>query len=488
MTSGLAEITPQATRSPRLILLGCCLALFITSLDATIVNVALPALQAGLHASVTGLQWVVDAYTVVLASLMLLAGSTGDRVGRRTMFQAGLIVFAVGSAACSVAPGLGTLIAFRMLQAAGGAMLQPNALSTITNVITDPARRARAIGVWAGVFGGAAASGPILGGILVAAIGWRAVFWVNLPVAAVAFALVARYAPETRAPRPRRVDLLGQVLLIVTLAATTFATIEGPVRGWSSAPIAGGYALAACALAAFLAVEHRRDEPLLELRFFRSPPFTGAATIATLAFAVLAGFLFLNTLYLQEVRGESALMAGVMTLPATVVIAVISPLTGRLIAGRGSRLPMTAAGFFLAGGALVLSMDRPDSSYLLLAGGYVLLGLGFAFVNPPITNTAVSGMPKTQAGVASAIASSSRQLGNVLGVAVIGSVVSGSRVIGAGIIDSGGTGRLHRAAFTMASHTGWDIAVACGLAIAVLAYLTTGARARAAASAVMTEP
>jgi EmrB/QacA subfamily drug resistance transporter len=448
-------------------LLGCCLALFIVSLDATIVNVALPAIQADLHASVTGLQWIVDAYTVVLASLLLLGGSTGDRVGRRAMFQAGLILFAVASVACSVAPGLGTLIAFRMVQAVGGAMLQPNALSTITNVITDPARRARAIGVWAGVFGVAAASGPILGGLLVATVGWRAVFLVNVPVAAIAFALVARYAPETRAPRPRRVDLPGQALLILTLAAVTFATIEGPVRGWSSAPITGGYALAACALAAFLTVEHHRDEPLLELRFFRSPPFAGAATIATLAFAILAGFLFLNTLYLQEVRGDSALMAGVATLPATVVIAVISPSAGRLVARHGSRFLMIAAGLFLAAGAIVLSQDRTDSPYLYLAGGYVLLGLGFGLINPPITNTAVSGMPKAQAGVASAVATSSRQLGNVLGVAVIGSVAAGE---------------FRRAAFTMASHRGWDIAAACGGAIAVLAYLTTGARARAAAA------
>jgi EmrB/QacA subfamily drug resistance transporter len=276
-------------------LTGCCLAFFIISLDATIVNVALPTVQADLHASVSGLQWIIDSYTLVFALLLLLAGSTGDRIGRRRMFQSGLVVFAAGSAACSLAPNPGTLIAFRMLQAVGGAMMQPNALSTITNVITDPTRRAHAFGMWAGVFGAAAASGPVLGGVLVATIGWRAIFWVNLPVVAVAFTLAARYAPETQAPRPRRADPPGQVLLIVTLGALTYAIIEGPIRGWMSAEILSLFAIALVSLAAFVAVELHRDEPLLELRFFRSPPFTGAASMATLAYAILAGFLFLNS-------------------------------------------------------------------------------------------------------------------------------------------------------------------------------------------------
>jgi EmrB/QacA subfamily drug resistance transporter len=496
-------------------LLGCCLALFIISLDATIVNVALPAIQADLHASVSGLQWIIDSYTLVLACLLLLAGSIGDRIGRRKMFQAGLVIFAVGSLACSVAPDLGTLVAFRILQAVGGAMLQPNALSTITNVITDPARRAHAIGMWAGVFGAAAASGPILGGVLVTTIGWRPIFWVNLPVAAIAFVLAARYAPETRAPHPRRADLPGQAFLLLTLAAVTYAIIEGPARGWTSPSIAGLFAVAVLGLVAFLLAERHSDEPLLELRFFRSPPFTGAACMATLAFAILAGFLFLNTLYLQEVRGDSALMAGIATLPATAVIVVVSPLTGRLVARRGSRLPMTAAGLLLAGGALVLSQDRPGSSYLFLASGYVLLGLGFALINPPITNTAVAGMPRTQAGVASAVATSSRQLGNVLGVAIIGSVVTsqlhhltaaastaGMTAATRAALDRAGAGagslripstlpgavnasQILRVAFTTASHTGWDLAAASGLAIAVLAYVTTSKRARATATAIM---
>ena len=211
---------------------------------------------------------------------------------------------------------------------------------------------------------------------------------------------------------------------MLTLGTLTYAIIEGPARGWTSAQIVSLFAVAAISLGAFVTVELHRDEPLLELRFFRSPPFSGATSMATLAFAILAGFLFLNTLYLQEVRGDSALMAGVATLPVAVVIAAGAPFTGRIVARHGSRMLMTAAGLFLGGGALVLTQDRVASSYLILATGYVLLGFGFALINPPITNTAVGGMPTAQAGVAAAIATSSRQLGNVLGVAIIGSVVA----------------------------------------------------------------
>jgi MFS family permease len=198
----------------------------VTSLDNTIVNVALPTLSRQLHAGTSGLQWIVDSYTIVVASLLILAGSIGDRFGRRSVFQLGLVIFGVGSLACSLAPSTGWLIAFRMGQAVGASMLQPNALSTLTNVITEPAARARAIGFWAGVFG-AAASGPIIGGVLVDSIGWRSIFWVNLPVVAVAIVLLAKFAPDTKAPHPRRTDVPGQVMILVTLAALTSAIIEG---------------------------------------------------------------------------------------------------------------------------------------------------------------------------------------------------------------------------------------------------------------------
>ncbi|MCU4184245.1 MFS transporter [Acidiferrimicrobium sp. IK] len=506
-----------ADRHRRNVILACCsLSLFIVSLDATVVNVGLPAIQRDLHASVAGLQWTIDAYTLVIASLLLLSGSLGDRFGRRKLFQIGLVIFGIGSLACSLAPNLGSLIAFRMLQAVGGSMLNPNSLSIITSVFTEPKERARAIGVWGGIFGISAASGPIIGGLLIDTIGWRALFWINIPVVVVASYLAARTVPESRAAKPRRLDPPGQLITIALLSSLTFAIIEGPDHGWTSPLIAGLFAVAAVSMIALVTVERRRLEPLLEVRFFRSPPFSGAATIATLAFLILAGFLFLNTLYLQEVRGDSALMAGVSTLPATIVIAVVAPLSGRMVAARGSRVPLTGAGVLLAGGALVLAADRATSPYLLLAVGYLLLGLGFGLVNPPITNTAVAGMPQSQSGVAAAVASTSRQTGNVLGVALVGSLVTTrfhrllaprlapfhlpaathaallhSGIGATGLHLPGGAGGALAAAvdsaFTVASHAGWYLAAGCGIAISLVAAVTTGPKARAAAARVMRE-
>lgn len=511
------EAAAAAARRRRLAILACCsLSLFIVSLDSTIVNVGLPAIQKDFRASISGLQWTIDAYTLVVASLLLLSGSMGDRIGRRKMFKIGLVIFGAGSLACSLAPNLGCLVAFRMLQAVGGSMLNPNSLSIITSVFTDRRERAQAIGVWGGVFGVSAASGPILGGLLVDTIGWRALFWVNLPVVALAYYLAVRTVPESRAAHARRLDPAGQILTVAVLASVTSAVIEGPSRGWSSPLIVGLFALAAGSLGALISVERRRFEPLLEIRFFRSPPFSGAASIATLAFLVLAGFLFLNTLYLQDVRGYSALAAGVATLPATIVIAVVAPVSGRLVAARGTRLPLTGAGILLAAGAVILAADRPHSPYVLLAAGYLLLGLGFGLVNPPITNTAVTGMPASQAGVAAAVASTSRQTGNVLGVAIVGSLVTsryhqelGPKLAALRVAPGTRTALLHggvsaggvqlpagghaapslvaavNAAFTTASHSGWILMAASGAAIALVAAATTGPRAREAAAKVM---
>src|SRR5580658_7018017 len=228
---GPADLTQ---RRRLLVLAICCMSLFIVGLDVTVVNVALPSIGRELHAGVSGLQWTIDAYTLVLASLLMLAGSTADRIGRRRTFQTGLAVFSLGSLLCSVAPGLGWLVAFRMVQAVGGSMLNPVAMSIITNTFIEPKARAKAIGVWGGVFGLSMALGPLLGGALVDAVDWRGVFWVNIPVGIAALVLTALFVPESKAPRPRRLDPFGQVLVIVLLASLTYAVIEGPTYGWGS--------------------------------------------------------------------------------------------------------------------------------------------------------------------------------------------------------------------------------------------------------------
>jgi EmrB/QacA subfamily drug resistance transporter len=452
-----------------LILAICCMSLLIVGLDVTIVNIALPSIQRELHAPVSGLQWTIDAYTLVLASFLILAGSTADRVGRRRTFQTGLVLFTLGSLLCSLAPGLGWLVAFRMLQAVGGSMLNPVAMSIITNTFTEPAERARAIGIWGGVVGISMALGPVVGGALVSSVGWRGIFWVNIPVGVAALILTALFVPESRAPHARRVDPIGQLLVIVSLASLTYAIIEGPRLGWSSGAIIGFFALAVLAVACLAAYEPRRDEPLIDLRFFRSAPFSGATVIAVCAFAALGGFLFLNTLYLQDVRGYSALQAGLYTLPMAAMTAVFAPLSGRVVAARGPRLPLLVAGtaITISGIMLVRLTNTTPMSWLI--GAYVIFGIGFGLVNAPITNTAVSGMPRTQAGVAAAVASTSRQVGSSLGVAVVGSVVL-SALAGA-----------FRFGFADASHAGWLIIAGCGVAVLAVGAITSGRWARGTA-------
>jgi len=458
-------------RRQQLILAICCMSLFIVGIDATIVNVALPSIQRELGATVSGLQWVIDAYTLVLASFLLLAGSTADRIGRRRIFQIGLACFTVGSALCGMAPTLGWLIVFRIIQALGGSMLNPVAMSIITNTFTEPKARARAIGVWGGVIGLSMALGPVLGGLLVGTAGWRSVFWVNVPIGLVAIALAARFVPESRAPKPRRLDPFGQVLVVVLLASLIYAIIEGPGRGWSSPEILGLFALCVVDLVVLLAYERKRAEPLIDVRFFHSAPFSGATVIAVTAFICLAGFLFVNTLYLQDARGYSALVAGLCTLPMAGMVAIFAPISGRIVASRGPRIPLVISGVLLTVSALVMSLFTVTTPVIILLVGYAVFGLGFGIVNAPITNSAVSGMPRSQAGVAAAFASTSRQLGSSLGVAVIGATVA-SRLHGSA-----------HAGFTDAARLGWYIMAGSGLCVLLIGIITTGSWARATARA-----
>ena len=455
----------ELSRGRRLLILGICsMSLLIVGLDATIVNVALPAIRSSLHASLRGLQWTVDAYTLVLASLLMLAGSSGDRLGRRRVFQTGLVVFSLASLLCALAPTLDLLVAARVLQAIGAAMLNPVALSIVRNVFHDPRERAQAIGVWGAVFGISLALGPIVGGALVDSLGWRAVFLVNLPVGFAAIVLTALFVPESRAPHPRRLDPVGQVLVIVALASLTYAIIEGPTAGWRSSEIIGLFGLSIACFAALIAYELRRDEPLLEVRFFRSAPFAGASAIAVCLFAAVGGFLFLNTLYLQDVRGLSPFHAGLYMLPMAGMTFVFAPVSGRLIGRFGARPSLLVGALAVIVSGLLLTSLRASTPTAYLLVSYLIFGLGSGLLNPPITNTAVSGMPPAQAGVAAAVASTSRQVGMTLGVAIVGAVAGGGVAGG-----HGGD------AFAIATHAGWWIITALGLVVLALGLLTTTA-------------
>ncbi len=467
----MAELSP---RRRLLVLAICCMSLLIVSLDNTVLNVALPSMQRELHTSVSGMQWTIDAYTLVLAGLLMLSGSTADRIGRRRTFQTGLAVFTLASLLCSLAPSLSWLVGARMLQAVGGSMLNPVAMSIITNTFTDARERARAIGVWGGVVGISMAAGPIIGGSLVESTGWRAIFWINVPIGLAALVLTALFVPESRAPRPRRADPVGQLLMIVLLASVTYAIIESPGRSWDSPAIAGCATLAAIALAGIVRYEPRREDPLIDLRFFRSAPFSGATAIAISGFAALGGFLFLNTLYLQDVRRLDALHAGLFMLPMAAMTLVFAPLSGRIVGARGPRLPLLLAGTAMCVSGLPLALASSAATpTALLVGAYVVFGIGFGLLNAPITNTAVSGMPRAQAGVAAAVASTSRQVGQSLGVAVIGAVMASGM--------SGGPAAVSAAAFAQAGRTAWWIIAGCGAAVLAVGTITSGRWARTTA-------
>jgi EmrB/QacA subfamily drug resistance transporter len=349
-------------------------------------------------------------------------------------------------------------------------MLNPVAMSIITNVFTEPRDRARAIGVWGGVVGLSLALGPVLGGVLVDSIGWRAIFWVNVPVGIAAGILAALFVPESRSPHPRRIDPVGQLLVVAVLASLTYGIIEGPHRGWGSTEIVTLFAVAVVGLIALIRYESRRLEPLIDVRFFRSTPFSGAAAMAVCGFAGFSGFLFLNTLYLQDVRHYTALQAGLCTLPMAAMSLAFAPLSGRLVGNRGARIPLAVAGIAMTAAAVMLSALTPTTPLALLLLSYLVFGIGFGMLNPPITNIAVSGMPRQQAGVAAAVASTSRQVGQSLGVAVVGSVA------GAGSIGLVGQG------FASSSHPAWWIVAGCGVAVTILGLAVTGARGKASAA------
>ncbi len=466
------EHEEQLSRARRLLILGiCCMSLLIVGLDSTIVNVALPAIRQSLHSSFSGLQWTIDAYTLVLASLLMLAGSTADRIGRRRIFQTGLIVFSLGSLLCALAPTLEWLIGARILQAIGGSMLNPVAMSIIRNVFEDPRERAQAIGVWGGVVGLSMALGPVVGGALVDSAGWQSVFLVNVPVGLLALVLTALFVPESRARHPRRLDPVGQVLVMAGLATLTYAIIEAPTHGWTSTSTIVLFAVAVACFAVLGPYELQRDQPLIDPRFFASAPFSGASVIAVCSFASLGGFLFLNTLYLQDVRHLSPFHAGLYMLPMALMTLIFAPLSGRLVGRRGARPSLLIAACAMTAAALMLTRLTATTSEAYLLAAYMIFGLGFGLVNPPITNTAVSGMPAAQAGVAAAVASTSRQVGQTLGVAVIGVVAGGT--VGAAIT----------AHFAIATHAGWWILVGLGLIVLVVGVLTTSAWANGTARA-----
>ncbi|MGW2203151.1 MFS transporter [Streptomyces sp. NPDC001774] len=456
-TTAPATVPPALSARRRWTVLAvCALSMFLVGVDTTIVNVGLPDIGRGLGVGTHGLQWTVDAYTLVLASLLMVSGALADRFGRRRVFRSGLVVFGLASLACAFAPSLGVLVAARAVQGIGASMLSPVALAIVVNAMPDARERARAIGVWAAVFGLSLAAGPVTGGALIASFGWRSVFWINVPVVVAALVLVAVFVPESRAERARRLDLPGQLLLTAALFLGVGLLIEGPRIGWASPAALTCDVLIVLVAVAFVRVERRTPEPLMDLGLFRRPAFTAAVLGAVSVFVALSISLLLTTLYLQQARGWTPLASGVATLPMALGATLCAPWSGILVGRWGPRIPLLVAGGFTAAGGLCLVNLDQNTDLPLLLTAFLLIGVGFGFANAPLTNTAVSGLPRSQAGVAGAITSTARQVGSAVGIALAGGLVAGVAPTG----------------LAEASRTGWLLVAACALPLFAAALTT----------------
>jgi MFS transporter, DHA2 family, methylenomycin A resistance protein len=393
---------------------------FFVLLDVTIVNVALARIGSDLGASRAELQWVVDAYALVLAAFMLGAGDLADRLGSRRLFLAGLTVFGLASAACAAAPGAAALIGARVAQGLGAAAILPTSLAVVNQLYTDPAERPRAIGAWAGIGSSALVLGPVLGGLLVGPLGWRAIFALNVPLVVVALFAGMKLLPEGPTAKAERADVPGQLLGTLALAALVFALIDGGHSGFGTAPVIAVAVVAACALGSFVAVELRRCRPLLDVRWLRQPEFSGANAGAGLMNLGTLGALFALSLFLQEVRGLSPLQTGLELVPLAAPLALLALFSGRLVARIGPRLP-AGLGLFACGLAYLglstqeAGIEGPFGWALLALGG---TGMGVAV--PGLVAGATEALGPDRAGIASAVNNTSRQVGGAVGVALIG--------------------------------------------------------------------
>jgi EmrB/QacA subfamily drug resistance transporter len=415
-----------------MILVALLLAAFLINLDTTIVNVALPALVRELHATTTQLQWVVDAYNLVFAALLLTFGSLSDRFGRKGMLLAGLTVFGAASLAGGFTTSPAPLIAARAVMGLGAAMTFPATLSLISNVFTQRKERARAIGLWGAIAGVAIALGPIVGGWLLEHFSWASIFIAMAPVAALAILLVLASVPGSKNPDAAAADIPGLVLSAVAMGLLVFTIIEAPDYGWSSVRSLAGFAVSVVLLAAFIWWEQRSSHPMLDVRLFRNMRFSAASGAVTVAFFTLFGFIFLITLYFQFVRGYPPLSTGVRLLPVALSVGIGSVAGTQLAVRFGTKLIVTAglvamAGFYVW--AAVTASVTLD--YGIIAAQMVLYGLGMGLTSAPATESIMGAVSRRQAGVGSAVNDSTRLLGGTLGVAVIGSVYAslyGSRL------------------------------------------------------------
>ncbi len=418
-----------AHRRRWLTLLVLCLSLMVIGIDNTILNVAIPTLAkptsaGGLGASASELQWIVDAYTIVFAGLLLTSGSLGDRFGRYRALTIGLVIFGIGSALSAFAPSATVLIGTRALMGIGASAIMPATLSILTNVFHNPRERAKAIGVWAGVSAIGIAVGPIVGGVLLQHFWWGSVFLVNVPVVLTALVVGFLLVPDSRDPAAGRLDPLGSVLSIAGLSVLLWAIIEGPSNGWGSASVLGGFVVGGVVLAGFFVWELNCANPMLDVRFFENPRFSAASGAITLAFLALFGTIFLLTQYTQQVLGYSTVEAGAVFLPQSIVLMIFAPMSTRWVYKFGNKAVVATGLFVLAIALALMATFQTDSSAYLVVGVTALSAFGMAHVVAPATESIMGSLPRAKAGVGSAMNDTTRQVGGAVGVALLGSILA----------------------------------------------------------------
>jgi EmrB/QacA subfamily drug resistance transporter len=399
------------------------LGLFMIFLDALIVNVGLPAIQADFKVGEAGLQWVVAAYSLGMAVFIMSSATLADVHGRRRVYLAGVVVFTAASIACDLAPSLLALNVARGVQGVAAATVNVTSLALVSAAFPEPRAKARAIGLWAAIAGVANAIGPTLGGFLVESVGWRAIFWVNGPVGLVVIALTLRYVVESRDDRPRTLDLVGQMLFMVTVGAFAYAVIEGPRYGWTHAVIVGFLAIAAAGFAAFVRFENRATDPMMDLSLFRDRTYALAIVTICVALFTFYGMLLLTTQYLQNVRGFTPVETGLFLLPFSIAMLVASPLAGAMVGRHGTAVPIRL-GLSIMMAALCVLIAGTARHPVLVTLGLAMAGFGYALCLTPITTLAMTSVPPQRAGMASGIMSAQRAIGSTLGFAVMGSILS----------------------------------------------------------------
>jgi EmrB/QacA subfamily drug resistance transporter len=415
---------PQA-RHRRAALAVLCVAILVVNLDNTILNVALPTLALQLHATSSQLQWIVDAYALVFAGMLLVCGSAADRYGRKRLFLSGLTTFAVASTGAAFAGSVNSLICWRAVMGLGAAMTMPSTLSLINDLFRDPGERARAIGIWAGTSGLGIAVGPIAGGLLLSRYWWGSVFFVNVPIIAAGIVAGSLLLPDTKSLDARRPDPIGATLSIAALGLVLWAIIEAPTHGWTSAAVVGAGAAGLGMLAAFVVWELHCSHPMLNLAFYRSRRFSAASGSITLGVFALFGALFVQTQFLQFDLGYTPLQAGVRILPVALVVAIAAPLSTLVVKRVGSKLVATAGLACISGGLLQMAATaQVSTTYADILPGLLLLGFGAGLVMPTATDAVLGSVPVDDAAVGSATNGVSIQVGGALGVAVIGSLLS----------------------------------------------------------------